>query len=216
MADHESAPEWSQGASGPDRPGGRLRARGRGAPERVELPSGTVPGPLAWTGEQDDGVEVWQADETAWPSDLGPDSWAQLYPESLERRFSRSDDLDWALDPDPSTPSMVRPYARTGGRTRPVRDFEIEALVITTEQGHDDSIVPLLSPEHATVVQLCHATVSVAEISARLSTPIGVARVIIADMVELGLVEVMGTSADTGDERDPTFLRRVLSGLQRL
>ena len=43
-----------------------------------------------------------------------------------------------------------------------------------------------------------------------------VARVIIADMVELGLVEVLNTSAQSGDERDPAFLRRVLSGLQRL
>jgi hypothetical protein len=40
--------------------------------------------------------------------------------------------------------------------------------------------------------------------------------VIIADMVELGLVQVLDTSASAGDEKDPAFLRRVLSGLQRL
>jgi hypothetical protein len=74
----------------------------------------------------------------------------------------------------------------------------------------------LLSPEHASVIELCRSTVSVAEISAGLGTPIGVARVIIADMVELGLVQVLDTSASAGDEKDPAFLRRVLSGLQRL
>ena len=63
---------------------------------------------------------------------------------------------------------------------------------------------------------MCSGTVSVAEIAARLTVPIGVARVIIADMVDLGLVEVMKTAAAEGDERDPAFLRRVLSGLQRL
>ena len=114
------------------------------------------------------------------------------------------------------SPSMVRPYARTGGRTRPVHDLDLEALVMTTVDGLDPSVGDLLSPEHTTVIELCQETISVAEIAARLQTPLGVARVIIADMVELGLVEVLGTDNATGDERDPAFLRRVLSGLQRL
>ena len=113
-------------------------------------------------------------------------------------------------------PSMVRPYARTGGRTRPVHDLDLEALVVTTVNGLDPGVDDLLSPEHNTVIELCEETISVAEIAARLHTPLGVARVIIADMVELGLVEVLGTANTTGDERDPAFLRRVLSGLQRL
>lgn len=124
-----------------------------------------------------------------------------------------SDELDGE---DASAPSLVRPYARTGGRTRPVRNFEIEALVVTRLKGIDTASLPLLSPEHASVIELCRDTASVAEIAAGLGTPIGVARVIIADMVELGLVEVLDTSASHGDERDPAFLRRVLSGLQRL
>src|SRR5262245_42369927 len=90
-------------------------------------------------------------------------------------------------------PSMVRPYARTGGRTRPVHDLDLEALVVTTVNGDDSSMHDLLSPEHSTVIELCVGTISVAEIAARLQTPLGVARVIIADMVELGLVEVLGT-----------------------
>jgi hypothetical protein len=119
-------------------------------------------------------------------------------------------------DDDEPPASLVRPYARTGGRTRPVRDFDLEALVVTTMQGLDLASNPALSPEHSTVIHLCQGTVSVAEIAAQLVTPIGVARVIIADMVELGLVRVLDTSATMGDERDPAFLRRVLSGLQRL
>ncbi len=113
-------------------------------------------------------------------------------------------------------PSLVRPYARTGGRTRPGRDLAVEALVLTTDSGREAWSSPLLSPEHTTVIELCQGTVSVAEIAAGLSVPLGVARVIIADMVDLGLVDVAQTSASKGDERDPAFLRRVLSGLQRL
>jgi hypothetical protein len=125
---------------------------------------------------------------------------------------------EYASPPDDGepSPSLVRPYARTGGRTRPVHDFDLEALVVTTPSATDPGITGMLSPEHATVIELCQETVSVAEIAVRLQTPLGVARVIIADMVELGLVEVMNTSASTGTERDPAFLRRVLSGLQRL
>lgn len=112
--------------------------------------------------------------------------------------------------------SLVRPYARTGGRTRPVRDLDLEALVRTTLAGKEASTSPWLTPEHTSIIEMCSGTVSVAEIAARLAVPLGVARVIIADMMDLGLVEVMKTSATDGDERDPDFLRRVLSGLQRL
>jgi hypothetical protein len=112
--------------------------------------------------------------------------------------------------------SLVRPYARTGGRTKPGRELDLEALVLPTTNGREAWESPLLSPEHNTVLEICQRSVSVAEIAAQLKVPLGVARVIIADMVDLGLVEVLKTAAADGDERDPAFLRRVLSGLQRL
>ena len=126
---------------------------------------------------------------------------------------------DFAPSPDDADPpaSLVRPYSRTGGRTRPMHDFGLEALVVPTVKASEPGLADVLSPEQGSVLELCaEDTVSVAEVAARLRTPLGVARVIIADMVEMGLVEVAGTSADAGNERDPAFLRRVLSGLQRL
>jgi hypothetical protein len=119
-------------------------------------------------------------------------------------------------DAGEGAPALVRPYTRTGGRTKPGRDFDLEALVLPTTNGREAWESPLLSPEHNTVLEICQRSVSVAEIAAQLRVPIGVARVIIADMVDLGLVEVLKTAAANGDERDPAFLRRVLSGLQRL
>ena len=88
--------------------------------------------------------------------------------------------------------------------------------MLPTTNGREAWDSPLLSPEHHSVIEICQGSVSVAEIAAQLRVPIGVARIIIADMVDLGLVEVMKTAAADGDERDPAFLRRVLSGLQRL
>jgi Protein of unknown function (DUF742) len=119
-------------------------------------------------------------------------------------------------DTGDGAPGLVRPYTRTGGRTKPGRDLDLEALVLPTTNGREAWDSPLLSPEHHSVIEICQSSVSVAEIAAQLRVPIGVARIIIADMVDLGLVEVLKTAAADGDERDPAFLRRVLSGLQRL
>jgi hypothetical protein len=124
------------------------------------------------------------------------------------------DDRQQSFDEGHPPPALGRPYSRTGGRTWPVRDLEIEALVVTRGEGIDTSTLPLLSPEHASVIELSRGTVSVAEVAVGLGVPIGVARVIIADKVELGLVEVLGTSSSTGDNAI-RILERVLSGLQR-
>jgi hypothetical protein len=113
--------------------------------------------------------------------------------------------------PDDETPpsALVRPYARTGGRTRPVHNFEIEALVTPTVQGIDPAVGQLLSPEHAAVIDLCQQTVSVAVPPDAASAE--VARVVIADRVDLGLV---GCSALLAARRVTRFLRRcsVVSG----
>ncbi|MBL1069218.1 DUF742 domain-containing protein, partial [Streptomyces sp. 7-21] len=66
---------------------------------------------------------------------------------------------------------LVRPYAMTGGRTRPRYQLAIEALVSTTA-----SPVQLQGqlPEHQRICQLCYEVKSVAEVSALLSIPLGV------------------------------------------
>ena len=65
----------------------------------------------------------------------------------------------------------VRPYAMTGGRTRPTHtDLEIEALVATTAIGQQ---TPKLTVEQRDIAALCHDILSIAEISARLHLPLG-------------------------------------------
>ncbi|WP_433858429.1 DUF742 domain-containing protein [Streptomyces kronopolitis] len=110
---------------------------------------------------------------------------------------------------------LVRPYAMTGGRTRPRYQLAIEALVSTTA---DPSRMQGQLPEHQRICHLCREIKSVAEISALLSIPLGVARILVADLAEAGLVAIHQPGGDdtAGGQPDVTLLERVLSGLRKL
>ena len=58
-------------------------------------------------------------------------------------------------------------------------------------------------------------SMSVAEISAYLSVPLGVARVLVGDMTEEGYVD-FNRGRPSGDRPDLKLLERVLDGLQAL
>ncbi|MEV6790538.1 DUF742 domain-containing protein [Streptomyces sp. NPDC051320] len=110
---------------------------------------------------------------------------------------------------------LVRPYAMTGGRTRPRYQLAIEALVSTTA---DPSRLQGQLPEHQRICRLCVEIKSVAEISALLTIPLGVARILVADLAEAGLVAIHQPGGDNaaGGQPDVTLLERVLSGLRKL
>jgi hypothetical protein len=110
--------------------------------------------------------------------------------------------------------SAVRPYAWTRGRTKSGLDLAIEALVSTSQRAKDQ--MGLLQLEHRAVAELCEQTRSVAEVAALLSIPLGVARVVLGDMVGLNLVTVHQTASSAGNEPDLALMERVLSGLRRL
>ena len=112
------------------------------------------------------------------------------------------------------TGSMVRPYTKTGGRTRSDYDLAIEALVSTSEQGRSPDAA--VRPEHRSICGLCLDTRSVAEVAAHLRLPLGVARVLIGDMAGLGLVLIHQSGMVVGDRPSIEFMERVLSGLRRL
>ncbi|HEX3786942.1 MAG TPA: DUF742 domain-containing protein [Pseudonocardiaceae bacterium] len=117
-------------------------------------------------------------------------------------------------DPVTETGSLVRPYTRTGGRTRPDYDLAIEALISTSDRGWE--MEDALLPEHRSICGLCVETRSVAEIAAHLRLPLGVVRVLIGDMAGMGLVVIHSTGMVVGDRPSMDFLERVLSGLRRL
>ena len=120
------------------------------------------------------------------------------------------------FDDDDDAVALVRPYSRTRGRTRSSMDLAIEALVSTTDL--DRMRNGELDGTHQPIAELCTQSRSVAEIGALLQMPLGVARVLVADMVELGLV-VVHRPADRSHESGDVpleLMERVLAGLHRL
>ncbi|MGW0809939.1 DUF742 domain-containing protein [Nonomuraea sp. NPDC002799] len=114
---------------------------------------------------------------------------------------------------EPEQDSPVRPYAVTGGRTAPCIKLAMEALVRSI--AAPPHAFELITPEYAAISDLCRQTRSVAEIAALLQIPLGVARILIADMATEGLVRLYHPRLRDG-RPDPGLLERVLSGLQRL
>jgi hypothetical protein len=121
---------------------------------------------------------------------------------------------------DEPTGALVRPYAVTRGRTRPKLEIAIEALVETTVRGRAANTRPgsAQAQEQQYISTLCDGRLqSLAEIAARMQLPLGVARVIVADMAADGLVAVYEpTSLDENESVGTELLERVLSGLRRL
>ncbi|GAA2099284.1 hypothetical protein GCM10009801_70730 [Streptomyces albiaxialis] len=104
----------------------------------------------------------------------------------------------------------------TGGRTRPRYQLAIEALVHTSA---DPAQLQGQLPEHQRICRLCYEIKSVAEISALLTIPLGVARILVADLAEAGLVAIHqpgGGEQSADGQPDVTLLERVLSGLRKL
>ena len=108
---------------------------------------------------------------------------------------------------------LVRPYTVTGGRTQPRYQLQVEALVTATVYEPRD--LSVLAPECQAILQFCRDWRSVAEISAVLRLPLGVARILIADMGADGLVRIHQRE-DAEGRPDLNLLERVLSGLRKI
>ncbi|WP_280268952.1 DUF742 domain-containing protein [Nocardia wallacei] len=109
---------------------------------------------------------------------------------------ARHADADRAAD-EP----VVRPFLMTGGRTTPLIDgLRIETLVHATPAA----LSAPLRFEQQTVVRLCQRPHSVAEIAAALRVPVGVARVVVSDLVTAG-----HASVHTADELSTAAIERI-------
>jgi hypothetical protein len=111
--------------------------------------------------------------------------------------------------------SLVRPYTLTAGRTDAGVDIPLEAPVQTLQAGlaHRWPV----SDARGNIIRLCVKSPSVAEISARLDLPVGVARVLVGDLVLSGYLRVHRTLTEqsTRDERHE-LIGRTLRGLRAL
>jgi hypothetical protein len=108
---------------------------------------------------------------------------------------------------------VVRPYALTGGRTRPSGEtFDLVSMVVTIRGSRAEPHG--LEPEHLVVLRRCRLPISVADLAADLDLPLGVVRILIADLRERGLVAVH--QPVPARLADPQLLREVADGLRRL
>ncbi len=87
------------------------------------------------------------------------------------------------LDEDP----VVRPFMLTNGRTQPLHDgLRIETLL----RAEPAALSAPLRFEPRRIVELAQSPMSVADLSVALRAPLGVVRVIVADLITQGFLAV--------------------------
>ena len=110
---------------------------------------------------------------------------------------------------------MVRPYTLTAGRTAAAVELALEAPVSPVSPGPAPRWPG--SDARSRILGLAQDRPSVAEVAARLELPLGVARVLIGDLVVQGNLRVHTTLGDTAsldDRRE--LIGRTLRGLRAL
>jgi hypothetical protein len=121
------------------------------------------------------------------------------------------DEFGTDADEEEATGRLIRPYAITGGRT----DADVEISLETQVQASARASQHLGAYrwEAAKVVELVQEPMALIEIAAHLEIPIGVARVLVADLVEDGAV-VLHRPAPT--QSCASLLEKVLDGVRNL
>jgi hypothetical protein len=89
--------------------------------------------------------------------------------------------------PEPGDDLVVRPFMLTGGRTRPLHDgLRIETLL----HAAPAALSAPLRFESRRIVELCQAPMSMADLSVAMRVPLGVIKVIVADLVTEGYLRI--------------------------
>lgn len=111
----------------------------------------------------------------------------------------------------------VRPYAVTGGRVRSeTADFPVEALVEALPGAQRR--LGLTQEKRAIIERTASQYLSIAELSAYIELPVGVVRIVVADLVDERSVRVHGvsSSSDYSPATTMSVLESVLNGISSL
>ena len=113
---------------------------------------------------------------------------------------------------------VVRPYAVTGGRTEPADGEVLDLVAVVVAVGRDseagdDPIRQI--PEHRKILRLCQRPVTVADIASDTALPVGVVRVLLADLTAQGTIAVAQKRPD-GQRTGSDVLQEILNGLRAL
>jgi hypothetical protein len=110
------------------------------------------------------------------------------------------------------TEHIVRPFIVTGGRTRPTDErLRVETLITALPAA----LSAPLGFERRHIVQICQHPLSVAEIASSLGVPIGVVKVVIADLIAERLVKVHD-HLGLDDHPSRSLLERIREGVRAL
>ncbi|MEU2391477.1 DUF742 domain-containing protein [Streptomyces sp. NPDC007369] len=105
-----------------------------------------------------------------------------------------------------------RLYVITGGRSEPSLEAHLDlvTLVVATAPPR-----PELQPEHAAILRLCQAPLSLAELSAYAGLPVSAVTVLVGDLLAAGRVRVR-PPVPAAQLPDPALIEAVINGLQKL
>ncbi|WIM98558.1 DUF742 domain-containing protein [Actinoplanes oblitus] len=110
---------------------------------------------------------------------------------------------------NPEDGPMVRPFMVTGGRTEPMHDgLRIETQLYATPAA----LSAPLRFEARRIVERCQSPRSTADLASVLGLPLGVVRVIVADLITDGLVLV----DQTPGELSTTLIERIRDRVRAL
>jgi hypothetical protein len=111
---------------------------------------------------------------------------------------------------------VVRPYAVTGGRTEPGDGDAVTLLTVLVATGRPlpDDDPARLAPEHRRLLSLCSRQMTLADLAADTALPLGVVRVLVADLTELGAITVVAQRS--ADQQSGNVLQEILNGLRAL
>jgi hypothetical protein len=107
---------------------------------------------------------------------------------------------------------VVRPYALIAGRTKP--SGAVIDLLASVSAAGSPAVDSGLAPEHLRLLRLCRPQATVAELAADLELPLGVVRILIADLREHGLVSI--DQPNRPGLADVRILKEVADALRRL
>jgi len=112
---------------------------------------------------------------------------------------------------------VVRPYALTGGRTEPVGGevLDLVALVVAAGGNAGTGDSRDLTPEHARILGLCRRPVTLVDLAAATALPVGVVRVLLADLILQGRIVVL-PQRPIDEQHSADLLKEVLHGLRAL
>ena len=114
---------------------------------------------------------------------------------------------------------VVRPYAVTGGRTEPADGEVLDLVAVVVAIGRDSEAGddPIRqTPEHRKILRLCQRPVTVADIASDTALPVGVVRVLLADLILRGGGHGWCGNGPPSSVPGNDVLKEILNGLRAL